>query len=109
MDWKTLDSLEFLQEAIESSQQHPVVLFKHSTRCSISRLAKKLTEQQWDLPNEVHPYLLDLLNHRDVSEAIANQFQIHHESPQFLLIKNKTCVFHANHHHIDPIAAKAYL
>jgi bacillithiol system protein YtxJ len=109
MDWETLDSKETFQAALTASYEQLVVVFKHSTRCSISRMALKLTTSQWDLPATVRPLLLDLLAHRDVSLDISETLNIHHESPQMLVIRDGKCIHHANHHHIDPTAVKAYL
>ena len=69
MDWETLDSKETFQAALTASHEQLVVVFKHSTRCSISRMALKLTTSQWDLPATVRPLLLDLLTHRDFRDA----------------------------------------
>tara|TARA_B110000285_G_C15006333_1_gene554060 strand:+ start:305 stop:634 length:330 start_codon:yes stop_codon:yes gene_type:complete len=109
MDWETLDSAESLQAAFDASHKQLVVLFKHSTRCSISRMALKMTTHGWDLPDSVRPFLLDLLAHRDLSQIIAETLDIHHESPQMLVIQNGKCIHHANHDRIDPAAVKAYL
>jgi len=109
MDWETLDSAESLQAALDASHEQVVVLFKHSTRCSVSRMALKMTTNAWDLPDSVRPFLLDLLLHRDVSQRITDTLKIHHESPQMLVIQNGECIHHANHSYIDPTAVKAYL
>lgn len=85
-----------------------VVLFKHSTRCSVSNMAWKMFQQEWN-NNESPVYYLDLLNYRSVSNAIASQFQIEHESPQVLVIKNGVCVYHATHQAIDAAIVQAVL
>ena len=85
-----------------------VVLFKHSTRCSVSNMAWKMFQQEWN--NADTPvYCLDLLNYRSLSNAIASQFQIEHESPQVLVIKNGACVYHATHQAIDAAIVQAAL
>lgn len=109
MDWKPLDSIEGWNTLLEASNDAPVVVFKHSTRCSISRMALKLTEQRWDLPAAVQPFLLDLLNHREVSSAIAMDLNVEHQSPQLILIRDGKSVHHANHSSIDPVDLKTYL
>lgn len=109
MDWETIDSAETFQAAIDASNEKPVVLFKHSTRCSISRMALKTTTIEWDLPSSIRPYLIDLLAHREISRRIEEQLQIRHESPQILFVRNGVCVYHANHESIDARALKAYL
>jgi bacillithiol system protein YtxJ len=109
MDWNALNSMEAWKTAWEASHGRPVVVFKHSTRCSISRMALKLTEQRWDLPDDVQPYLLDLLNHREVSAAIAADLELEHQSPQLIMIHEGKVQHHANHSSIDPVDLKVYL
>jgi bacillithiol system protein YtxJ len=100
----TLDKMEQFDEIDEISQTKPVVLFKHSTRCSISRMALKQFDTEFNYPNEkIVWYLLDLLNHRDLSNEIAHRYNITHQSPQILVIKNRKAVFNASH---DSIAAE---
>ena len=109
MDWKALESLEDWKQAVEASHTSPVVVFKHSTRCSISRLALKLTQQRWELSENTTAFLLDLLNHRDVSQAIAEDLGIEHQSPQMVLIRDGKALRHANHSNIDPVELLPYL
>jgi bacillithiol system protein YtxJ len=100
----TLDKMEQFDEIDEISQTKPVVLFKHSTRCSISRMALKQFDAEFNYPEEkIEWYLLDLLNHRDLSNEIAHRYNITHQSPQILVIKNGKAVFNASH---DSIAAE---
>ncbi len=88
MNWQQLQSLEQLAEITAASENHPIVIFKHSTRCSISSMALNRLERGWDsaVMNDQHAYYLDLIRHRDISNAIAHQFDIPHESPQLLVI-----------------------
>ena len=100
MNWIPLDNIEQLQE-IKASEGYSV-LFKHSTRCSISLMAKKKFEFEWDaLPEDTALYFLDLLNHRQISNSIAEMFDVHHESPQLLLIKNGECIYESSHGEIS--------
>lgn len=96
-DWKTLETISDLDEAVSRSFQHTVLLFKHSTRCSISTTAYDRLERGWNFSPATELYYLDLLNHRDISAAIAERFNVQHESPQILIIKNGECVFHTSH------------
>jgi bacillithiol system protein YtxJ len=74
------------------------VVFKHSTRCSISLMAKRNFELDWQaIPENTPLYFLDLINHRDISALIAETFQVHHESPQVLLIKDGECILDNSH------------
>lgn len=100
MNWIPLEKIEQLQE-IKNAPGYSV-LFKHSTRCSISMMAKKKFELDWDaLPENTPVYFLDLLSHRDISSAIAELFHVHHESPQLLLIKDGECIYDASHGEIS--------
>ena len=78
------------------------VIFKHSTRCSISSMAKRSFESSWEvIPKDTPLYFLDLISHRDISSLIADTFQIHHESPQALLIKDGECILDLSHGEIS--------
>jgi bacillithiol system protein YtxJ len=99
MNWKHLNSTDDLKQAIELSNKQPIVLFKHSTRCSVSMVAKRGLEQFWDLDMEA--YHLDLIAHRDISNQIASIFGVKHESPQILVIRNEKAVYNASHGQID--------
>ena len=90
-----------LNEIISLSSEKPVLIFKHSTRCSVSRMVLKQFESEFDLEDQVTPYFLDLLEHRDVSNAIAEQFKVVHQSPQLLLIKNGMSEYDASHSAIE--------
>lgn len=98
INWLVLDREQQLDEIVAQSVDVPCVIFKHSTRCSISSAAKYRLEEQWDFPVEsIRPYFLDLLAHRSVSNKIAERFSVYHESPQLLLIKNGECICDASH------------
>lgn len=107
VEWKMLDHPELLDELTEVSMQTPVLLFKHSTRCSISSMAKHRLESGWNLTNEqIIPVYLDLLKYRNISNLIAEKFDVQHESPQVILLKNGKCVYSASHNAIDVSAIK---
>ena len=100
--WKTLNSIEQLHEIIQHSEVKPVVLFKHSTRCSISSMAlNRLQNLDDEFYNNVDFYYLDLIAHRDVSNEIAAKLDVHHESPQVIFVKNKECIYDASHMEIS--------
>ncbi|GAA4040774.1 bacillithiol system redox-active protein YtxJ [Flavobacterium chungnamense] len=99
--WRQLTDLGQLNEIIDLSNEKAVLIFKHSTRCSISRFALKQFENEFDLEEKITPYFLDLLNHRDVSNEVANLFDVFHQSPQILLIKNGKAIFSTSHDDID--------
>jgi bacillithiol system protein YtxJ len=101
IEWRQLTDLGQLSEIIDLSNEKFVLIFKHSSRCSISRFALKQFENEFDLEGKITPYFLDLLNHRDVSNEIANRFDVFHQSPQILLIKNGKAIFSTSHDDID--------
>ncbi|CAA9246514.1 MAG: hypothetical protein AVDCRST_MAG95-1667 [uncultured Adhaeribacter sp.] len=99
INWNLLTSVEQIEKIKEESQQQPIVIFKHSTSCSISATAKSRLERQWNeagLEN-VKPYYLDLLSYRPISNQIATSFEVRHESPQLLLIRNGECTSDWSH------------
>ena len=99
MNWIHLTTEEQLENIKLKSATTPQVIFKHSTTCSISKMAFSRFERA-DAPEGVDFYYLDLLNYRPISNAIAEVFQVHHESPQVLLIKNGECVYDESHYGI---------
>lgn len=104
MLWHKLSDISQLQDIKElSKEQHvsAVLLFKHSTRCSISSMALNRLESKWNDNEQIPAYYLDLLSYRDVSNEIANLFSVEHASPQVLLIKNGVCVYHNSHNGIN--------
>ncbi|MDU0369761.1 bacillithiol system redox-active protein YtxJ [Hymenobacter endophyticus] len=97
--WQPLTESEQLTDIVRESFEQPVLIFKHSTTCSISAMAKGKVERQWDdagLDN-AKIYYLDLLRFRPISQEIAQKFSIHHESPQLLLIQNGECTLDSSH------------
>lgn len=109
IQWNALVDLGQLNDVIELSNDKPVIIFKHSTRCSVSRMALRQFENEFDLENKVTPFFLDLLNHRDVSAEIARQFEVEHQSPQVLLISKGKSVYDASHSDIAVEALHRYL
>jgi bacillithiol system protein YtxJ len=96
MNWIQLESTEQLNQI--KQQQGYSLIFKHSTRCSISMMAKRRFELDWeDLPADMPLYFLDLIRYRDISNQVAQIFQVHHESPQLLLIKDGECILDQSH------------
>ncbi|RKS23307.1 bacillithiol system protein YtxJ [Flavobacterium endophyticum] len=107
LNWNALTELKQLDSIVEESEEKPIVIFKHSTRCSISRMALKNFEREYSDENSASLYFLDLLNHRDVSNEIAQRFHVIHQSPQLLLIKNGQSVYDVSHSEIDAEALKS--
>lgn len=109
MNWELLTDIDQLGEIIFNSNEKPAVIFKHSTRCSVSRMALKQFESEFDAAEGVTPYFLDLITYREISNEIANRFNVHHESPQILLIKDGQSVYDASHSDIDATVLKEKL
>jgi bacillithiol system protein YtxJ len=96
MEWKLLSSEAELDEIIKKSATKSQVIFKHSTRCSISAVAKGRLDRS-EAPEDVDFYYLDLIRFRNVSNRIADIFMVEHESPQILVIRNGQCVYNESH------------
>lgn len=101
MNWIDLNSEAQLETLCEKSHQKPALIFKHSTRCSISAMAKSRLERAGAIEG-IDCYFLDLLAHRPLSNLIAEKFSVYHESPQVLVIRNGECSYDESHNGIDP-------
>jgi bacillithiol system protein YtxJ len=99
--WIALEDLGTIEAIIAQSHQKPVVIFKHSTRCSISRFALKNFETDFQANLSVDFYFLDLIQFRSVSNALSVRFEVLHQSPQVLLIQNGICIYHDSHQDIN--------
>lgn len=102
LEWKELTSSEEVDQLSEESQNKTCIIFKHSTRCSISSAALNRFETGWNEENEQEIYFLDLIKNREVSNYIAEKFQVTHQSPQVLVIKNEEAIYHCSHNAIHP-------
>lgn len=99
MNWIELTSEAQLSEI--QNNKEPSIIFKHSTRCSVSKFVKNnFILESVLLPENVKSYHLDLIKHRDLSNLIAQQWAVRHESPQVLLIQNNECEYDASHNDI---------
>lgn len=95
---ETSDAKGLKQESVLNPSRN-YIIFKHSTRCSTSRMAKNLFESEWSIPDSVH--LVNVVESRDVSNSIASLFNIDHESPQVLVIRNGEAIYDNSHSRID--------
>ncbi|REJ81300.1 MAG: bacillithiol system redox-active protein YtxJ [Bacteroidetes bacterium] len=100
MNWTNITSLESLKDALETSWIKPVLLFKHSTRCSISTAALSKLERNWQNSTGVEAFFIDLLAHRDVSNEIERVTGLKHESPQAIIVHKGEVLYHATHNGI---------
>ena len=96
MNWIPLKDENELEAIKKASATTPQVIFKHSTRCSISSMAKSRLDRS-EAPTGVDFHYLDLIAYRALSAKIAEDFSVHHESPQILLIKNGECIYDESH------------
>jgi bacillithiol system protein YtxJ len=96
MQWNNITTLEQIDTIITASFNTPQLILKHSTTCSISKMALARLERSITPPHLDFHYL-DLLNYRNISQVLAEKFHVYHESPQVLLIKNGTCVYDESH------------
>ncbi|MBX2915273.1 MAG: bacillithiol system redox-active protein YtxJ [Cyclobacteriaceae bacterium] len=103
MNWTELKEAGQLEIIKAESHQQPVLIFKHSTRCSISRAVLDRLERNWNHTEfaAIKPYFLDLLAHRSISNQIAADFAIEHESPQAILIYQNKPLYAQSHFGID--------
>ncbi|WP_411894861.1 bacillithiol system redox-active protein YtxJ [Winogradskyella sp. A2] len=97
LPWIPLTNLGQLQEIAEKSKVKTQLIFKHSTRCGISRMVMNQFIASYDLESNADLYYLDLLSYRDVSNEVGYKFQVLHQSPQLLVIKNGIVITHASH------------
>jgi len=98
--WKQLTDLGELNTIINESNDKTVVIFKHSTRCAISRMVLKQFENEFSAHEVITPYFLDLLSYRAISNEIATRYGVVHQSPQMIIIKEGVAVYHASHESI---------
>jgi bacillithiol system protein YtxJ len=108
MTWNELTNKDQLDQLVEESKEQPVLIFKHSTRCSISSTSLGRLERNWKLEEvgAVKPYYLDLISFREISNLISQKFEVEHQSPQILIIENGKAVFDRSHLEIDYASIK---
>lgn len=107
LPWISLTSSEQLDEILKKSASRTQVIFKHSTTCGVSRMVLNMFEKNPVLQEDgLDLYFLDLHRHRDISNEIANKFQVHHQSPQLVVVKNGQTVAHGSHGGINDIDLK---
>lgn len=106
MNWIALTDYTQIQEALNNSE--PFLVFKHSTRCPISSMAKTRFEREYDI-EEIPTYYLDLISYREISNKLAEDFSVEHQSPQVLFIQSGKCTYHASHNAIDVDAIKSHI
>jgi bacillithiol system protein YtxJ len=107
MNWVALTEEIQLDEIISISASKPVLIFKHSTRCGISRMALKTFEREFDLEEtQISIHFLDLLNYRTLSQDISTKFGVMHQSPQVLVIRSGKVIYQESHYSITAEAIR---
>ncbi|AZI40142.1 bacillithiol system redox-active protein YtxJ [Epilithonimonas vandammei] len=100
--WKKIESQKDLDAAIEKSSQQKVLIFKHSTRCFISKTVLRSFEKQMqESDKNFGYYFLDLLAYRSISNEIESRFEVVHQSPQLIVLENGKAIYNASHQNID--------
>lgn len=97
-NWIEVQENSQIDQIVELSYQQTCVIYKHSTRCSLSFVAKHRLESDWDKElDDVVTFYLDVIAHRGVSQEVAKRFSVYHESPQVLLIRDGECRYDVSH------------
>ena len=96
MDWIQLTSPDQIEDIRKRSDKKPQVIFKHSFRCGTSSWALNRLERSGS-NNQIDFYFLDVIRHRPISMRVAEEFNVHHESPQVLIIRNGECIYDESH------------
>ena len=110
LSWTPLISVEEINTIKEISKNQSILIFKHSTRCGISRMIIKQFESLFNEENkQLKVYYLDLLNFREVSSKLSEVFQVIHQSPQLLVIKNEIPVYDESHYEITKVNLSKYI
>ena len=109
LPWQALTDVNQLNEIEKRSKTKTQVIFKHSTTCGISRMAMKQFVSVYELDANLDLYYLDLLSYREVSNETGYKFQVIHQSPQLLVIKNGNAIAHASHGGISELDLERFV
>lgn len=108
--WIELNKMEMLDNISQDSHNRPVAILKHSTSCGVSRMVLRQFEQEYNLQEDkMDLYFLDLLSFREISNKIASRFNVPHESPQLIIIKDGKVVYDASHGEISAESLKPFI
>ena len=108
--WMTLSSESQLEEILKDSNQTTQVVFKHSTKCPISKGRKEHLEKEFSIPeNEATVYYLDVITNRNVSLAIADAWGVEHQSPQLLIVQNGKVTYATSHEDITTAVVEEWV
>lgn len=103
MNWLPLESVAQVDDLVQKSHSNPILIFKHSTRCSISSAALDRIQRKWNQEEmkAFDAYYLDLIKYRDVSNAVAEKLKVYHQSPQAIVLSGGQVVYEDSHFSID--------
>jgi bacillithiol system protein YtxJ len=100
--WKNIESIQMLDELVSLTQDKAVLIFKHSTRCSISMMVLTRFQSEWDLnTSNCELYFLDLIAHRDISNKIEEITGVIHQSPQVIVLRKGEVLYEESHNSIS--------
>ncbi len=100
--WLYITDRDQLDKIIDRSEQSPVVIYKHSIRCGLSGMVwLRLKKDEKRLKEKAELYFLDLIRNRPISNEIATIFDVEHQSPQIIIVKNGRAIYHASHLEIE--------
>ena len=110
INWIPFTSLEQLDTIKSASKNEAILIFKHSTRCGISKMVIKQFEQLFSEESKnLKVYYLDLLNYRNISDEIGHTFQVMHQSPQLIVVRNEVAVANSSHYDITQTNLSRFL
>ena len=103
MNWETLADIRQIEEIKNLSNEIPVLIYKHSSRCSTSSMVLSRLERSWKTEHAkvFKPFFLDLITYRNISDAIAGTFNVEHESPQVIIIDKGKSIYDRSHFEIN--------
>lgn len=103
MNWNTISAFEQIEKIKEDKSESVHLIYKHSTRCSLSSMVLNRLERKWneDETVKLKPYFLDLIAFRELSRKVSETFEIRHESPQVILVHSGSAIYHKSHFSIS--------
>lgn len=101
--WKKLTSTDQIEIIKNLSKDKKIIIFKHSTRCGISGMVWRQFQSKVEERDDILYFYVDVLAHREVSDALMHEFQVIHQSPQVIILNRESVVAHASHSSINSL------
>lgn len=98
--WFPIKDESSLRGLVEGKSTEPMVILKHSERCSISFMAMSRLEKRPD--DRIKYYLLNVIEQRRLSNLLEELTETKHESPQLFLFNRGDLVLIKSHMSIRP-------